>query len=217
MAALSLAPAASADTATIGAAAPSSAVLTTGSPSFVAIQTATDPASPSYVVPQVPTGAGPWTVTSWGAMGGTGDDSASLEVWRPTSTSGEFRLIAIGPGQAFPSGALTSHSVNIPVLPGDHLGILTGPDSNFGPQYSSGLTGDVWIGPHPSPAVGQTAGAPSSDFYPDYSGSTFRVNVQATLTSTPAVAAPVKKKCKKKKHKRSAQSAKKKCKKHKKK
>jgi hypothetical protein len=166
-------------------------------------------------VPQVPDGAGPWSVTSWGALGGAGDGSASLEIWRPTSTSGEFRLITIGPQEAFPAGVVTSHSVNIPVLPGDHLGLLTGPNGDFRPQYTSGLTGDVWIGPHPSPAVGQTAGAPSSDFYPDYSGTDVRVNVEATLTSTPAPAAPVKKKCKKK-HKRSAQSAKKKCKKHKK-
>jgi hypothetical protein len=219
IAALWLAPAAAADTVTIGAAAPSSDVLTSGSPGFVVIQTATDPASPSFVVPQVPSGAGPWSVTSWGARGRLSASSASLEIWRPTGTSGEYRLIAIGPEEAFPATVLTSHAVNIPVLPGDHLGTRSGPDSNFGPQYGTGLIGDVWIGPQGSPAVGQTTGAASSDFPPPvYTGSDFRANVEATLSSTPAAAPPTAtKKChRKKKHKRSAQSAKK-CKKHKKK
>ena len=226
IAALGLAPAASADTTTIGAAAPASDLLTSGSPGFVAIQSTTDPASPSFVVPSVPTGAGPWSVTSWGARGGMSASSASLEIWRPTSTSGEFRLIAIGPEQPFPTGAVTSHPVNIPVLPGDHLGVRSGPDSDFGPTYGSGLIGDIWISPHGSPVAGQTVGGPSSDFPPPLStGKDFRVNVEATVTSTPAGAATTptttttttKKKCKKKKHKRSAASAKKKCKKHKKK
>src|SRR3954451_6652737 len=81
---LLLAPASSADTTTIGAAAPSSGVLTSGSPGVVAIQPATDPASPSFVVPQVPSGAGPWSVVSWGARGSLNASSASLEIWRPT-------------------------------------------------------------------------------------------------------------------------------------
>ena len=218
---LLLVPAASADTTTVGAAAPSSGLLTSGSPGFVAIQSTTDPASPSFVVPSVPTGAGPWSVSSWGARGAVNASSASLEIWRPTSTSGEFQLIAIGPEEAFPPSVLTTHSVNIPILPGDHLGIRSGPDSNFGPTYGSGLTGDVWISPHGSPVVGQTTGGPSSDFPPPVStGADFRVNVEVTLTATPAAATPpttVNKKCKKKKHKRSAESAKKKkCKKGKK-
>jgi hypothetical protein len=227
IAALWLAAAAPAATTTIGKAAPSSGVLTSGSPGFVVIQTATDPASPSFVVPQVPTGAGPWSVVSWGARGRLNASSASLEIWRPTSTSGEYRLIAIGPEEAFPPTVLTVHAVNIPVLPGDHLGTRSGNDSDFGPQYSTGLIGDVWIGPQGSPTVGQTTGGPSSDFPPPvFTGSDFRANVQATLSSTPAVAAPTPtiaaptttaKKCKKKKHKRSAESAKKKCRKHKKK
>ena len=226
IAALSLAPAASADTATIGAAA-SPGTIFGGASNFAVIQAATDPASPSYVVPPVPAGGGPWSVTSWGALGGTGDGSASLEIWRPTSTPDEFRLIAIGPEQPFPTGVLTTHSVNIPVLPGDHLGVLSGPDSDFSPSYGGNPSGDVAIWPvgPTTPAVGQTIGAPSSDFSPHGGSAGARANVQAALTSTAAAAAvptptKTKKKCKKKKkkHKRSAQSAKKKkCKKHKKK
>ena len=219
--ALWLVPSASADTATIGAAAPSTGVLFGGAADFAVIQKTTDPTSPSFVVPPVPAGAGPWSVTSWGALGGFGDGSASLEIWRPTSTAGEFRLIAIGPQQPFPTGVLTTHPVSVPVLPGDHLGVVSGPDSDFSPSYSSALIGDEAIWPNgtpPSPVVGQTVGASSSDF-PTHGGALdARANVQATLTATPAAAATAKKKCKKKKHKRSAESAKKKkCKKHKKK
>jgi len=128
----------------------------------------------------------------------------------------------IAPEQGFPTGVMTSHSVSVPVLPGDHLGVRTGPDSNFSPTYGTSYAGDVWFGPQgsPSPVVGQTTGASSSDFPPPvFTSANFRVNAGATLTSTSA-AAPTpttEKKCKKKKHRRSAQSAKKNCKKHKKK
>jgi hypothetical protein len=226
MAALLLAPAASAETTTIGAAASGS--LGSGAANFTVIQRATDPASPSFAVPQVPAGDGPWSVTSWGALGGGGDGSASLEIWRPTGTPGELQLISIGPQQVFPTGVLTTHLVNIPVHPGDHLGILSGPGTGFSPYYGSNPVGDeaIWPNGPTTPAVGQTIGAPSSNFYPNGGTSTDRANVQATLTSAPIVAAPAptpttptKKKCKKKKkkHKRSAESAKKKCKKHKRK
>jgi hypothetical protein len=226
IAALWVAPAASADTATIGAAAAPGSIFG-GAANFTALQQTTDATSPSFAVPPVPAGGGPWSVTSWAALGGSGDGSASLEIWRPTGTSGEFRLIAIGPQQSFPTGVVTTHPVSIPVLPGDDLGILSGPDTDFSPTYSSGKVGDaaIWANSG-TPAVGQTMGGPSSDFSPHGGAADARVNVRATLTSAPVVAAPAptpttttKKKCKKKKkHKRSAQSAKKKkCKKHKKK
>ena len=217
--ALWVAPAASAETTTIGAAATPGSLFG-GAANFTALQQTTDAASPSFVVPPVPAGGGPWSVTSWAALGGTGEGSASLEIWRPTGTSGEFRLIAIGPQQPFPTGVVTSQPVSIPVLPGDDLGILTGPDTDFSPTYSSGKVGDaaIWANTG-TPAVGQTMGGPSSDFTPHGGVADARVNVQATLTSTPAVAVPpAKTKCKKKKkHKRAAESKKKKCKKHKKK
>jgi hypothetical protein len=227
MAAFWLVPAASAETATIGAAATGS--LGGGAANFTVVQRATDPASPSFAVPQVPAADGPWSVTSWGALGGAGNGSASLEIWRPTGTAGELRLIAIGPQQDFPAGALTTHSVSISVQPGDHLGILSGSGTGFSPSYLGNPPGDeaIWPNSPTAPAVGQTIGAPGSDFYPNGGASDARANVQATLTSTPAAAAAptptpttptTKKKCKKKKHKRSAASAKKKkCKKHKKK
>jgi hypothetical protein len=218
IAALGVAPAASAETTTIGAAATPGSIFG-GAANFTALQQTTDATSPSFAVPPVPAGGGPWSVTSWAALGGTGDGSASLEIWRPTGTSGEFRLIAIGPQQPFPTGVVTSHPVSIPVLPGDDLGILSGPDTDFSPTYSSGKVGDAAIWSNSgTPAVGQTMGGPSSDFTPHGGAADARVNVQATLSSTPATATLIKTKCKKKKkHKRAAESKKKKCKKHKKK
>jgi hypothetical protein len=214
------APSASADTATIGSVAPSPG---NGCASCVYMQWTSDSSSPSYVVPPVPAGGGPWSVSSWSALGGPGDGSASIEIWRPTGNEDEFRLIAIGPQQPFPAGVVTSHPVNVPVLPGDHLGILSGPDTDFSPLYLGAPPGDSWMFPHGNPAVGQTMGTTSGDFNPVSTGADARLNAQATLTSTPAAATPApgtapKKKCKKKKkHKRSAESAKKKkCKKRKK-
>ena len=155
IAALAVAPAASADTATIGAAA-TPGTLFGGAPNFTVIQRMSDPASPSYAVPQVPAGGGSWSVTSWGALGGTGDGSASLEIWRPTGTPNQFRLITIGPQQPFPTGVLTTHSVNVPVMPGDRLGVLSGPDSDFGPSYCCAPPGDeaIW------PTIGNAGGGP---------------------------------------------------------
>ncbi len=226
VATLCLAPAASADTANIGAAAPAPGVLFGGASNFTVIQRQTDSTSPSFAVPQVPAGGGPWSVTSWGALGGAGAGTAALEIWRPTSTAGELQLIAIGPQQDFPTGVLTTHPVNIPVLPGDHLGVLSGAGTGFSSSYSSGKVGDeaIWPNSPTAPAVGQTIGADSSDFSPHGGALDARANVQATLTSTPAAGggtgtttAPQSKCKKKKKHKRSAESAKKKkCKKHKK-
>jgi hypothetical protein len=219
IAALWVAPAASAATATIGSVAPSSGTLTSGCSSCVFMQWTGDPSSPSYVVPQVPAGGGPWNVTSWSALGGSGDGSASLEIWRPTGNPDEFRLIAIGPEQPFPTSVVTSHTVSVPVLPGDHLGVVSGTDTDFSPLYLMAPPGDSWMSPHGNPTVGQTMGTSSGDFNPPSTGADGRVNAQATLTSAPAAAttAPTTKCKKKKKHKRSASSAKKKCKKHKKK
>jgi len=211
IAALWVAPAASAATATIGSVAPSSG---TGCMSCVYMQWTGDVSSPSYVVPAVPAGGGAWSVTSWSATGGPGDGSASLEIWRPTGNQDEFRLIAIGPEQPFPNGLVTSHPVSIPVLPSDHLGILSGADTDFSPLYLGTPPGDSWMYPHGNPGVGQTMGTTSGDFSPPSTGADARVNAQATLTSAPAAATPVQtKKCKKKKHKRAAESKKKKCKK----
>src|SRR5262249_22589692 len=115
------APAAPAITVTIGSVAPSGHPGGGCSGCHV-LQAATAPSSPSYVVPAAPV-TGPWTITSWSSRGGsTGAGTGSIEVWRPTGTPNEFRLIAIGPEQAFPMDTVISYPVSVPVQPGDHLG-----------------------------------------------------------------------------------------------
>src|SRR5262245_3141430 len=54
------------------------------------VQFSTDPASPSYAVPGLPAGGGPWTVTSWSFRGGDGGTTPTsrLLVWRRTATPG---------------------------------------------------------------------------------------------------------------------------------
>jgi hypothetical protein len=170
------------------------------------------------VVPAQPAG-GPWTLTSWSARGGFADGSAAVEVWRPTGTTNEFRLLVIGPQQTFPADTVVSYPMSIAVQPGDHLGVRN-LGGEFAPVYDSPLAADTAFGAMGDPAVGQTTGAPTSDF-PHLTEGNLRVNAAATLTapSAPAVPAKHKKNCKrKKKHKRSGESAKKKkCKKKRKK
>jgi hypothetical protein len=212
-AALWLVPSASADTTTIGSVG-SIGTIGSGCGACHDLQFQTALGSPSYVVPAPPAG-GPWTITSWSALGGTGDGTGAVEVWRPTATTNEFQLVAIGPEQAFPANTVTTHSVTIPVQPGDHLGILS-LGGDFSPIYSSTSAEDIEFGTVGNPTIGQTTGAATSDF-PHLTGTFIRVNAAATLTA-PSVPVAKKKKCKKKKkHKRSAESAKKKkCKKRKK-
>jgi len=196
--ALWLAPPASADTVTIGAPAPSP--TTSGSCNSCAVmQFASDPASPTYVVPPAPAGSS-WTITSWTSRGGIADASAAIEVWRATANAGEFRLIAIGPEQRFPTDTLVSHAVNIPVLPGDTLGVDS-ETTNYDPDYG-GVAGDHTFLSIGTPAQGQTMGGTSSDFMVINYGSS-RLNVAATLTS---IGPPARRRCRSKRNAGSTRS-----------
>jgi hypothetical protein len=214
--ALWFAPSAHAVTSTIGAVAPGPQGTDCGGcPIF---QVATDSASPSYFVPPLPATGNPWTLSSWSVQGEAMDGSARLQVWRRTSTTGEFQLIAATPDQGVPANAVPSFPVSIPVEPRDVIGIRSG--SHIDPSYDTPFPNDVAMAVpgFPGPGVGETAGPVTSD-WPGFVNPSSRVNVSATLTSPDPPATSKKKRCKKhkKKHKRSAESAKKKkCKKRKK-
>ena len=181
------------------------------------VQFATDPASPTYVVPPVPAGGGPWTLTSWSFRGGNGVETATARVlvWRPTSTPDEVKLIDASGDAGVASGAVATLTASIPVLPGDLIGLRSG--SNTDPDYSSSFALDRVVGAVGDPALGETTGAPTST-YSHIENNSDLLNVSATLTATdPPASSPEpasRKKCKKKK--KSAAVAKKKCKKHKK-
>jgi hypothetical protein len=205
------APAAPGATVTLGQVAPSGAFSNCGACSD--LQIGTDPASPSYAVPPLPAGGAPWTMVSWSARGvSSGPGTARALVWRPSGTAGEYRLVANTADGQFAADAIGTFTTSIPVQPGDVLGVRSG--TSFAPLYDSVHSADVEIGVLGDPVIGDTTGAPGSTL-PSESGSNLLLNVSATLSAPdPAV----KRKCKKKKHKRSAESAKKKkCKKHKKK
>jgi hypothetical protein len=197
--------AASAKTTTIGSASPSNFIPGSGCGECHALQFTTAAGTPSYVVPPAPAG-GPWTITSWSARGGTSSGTGAVEVWRPTATANEFRLIAIGPVETFAANTIVSHPVSIPVQAGDRLGILS-MTGEFSPTYDSASTADVTYGAVGNPMVGQTTGAPTSNF-PVFIQTQNRINAEATLRAPDPP--PVTKKCKKKHKKRSAESAKKK-------
>jgi hypothetical protein len=167
------------------------------------------PGSTPYVVPAAPA-TGPWTITSWSATG-DGGGYASLELWRPTGVSGQFRLVAKSASGSIPGYTTPVIPASIPALPGDVLG-LHGDDGGVTVEYlAPGSTAHIVAA---DAAVGETSGTPSST-WPGLSDPSYRVNVGATLTAPdPPVAA--KRKCKKKKKKHASAAKKKKCKKKKK-
>ena len=214
--ALSLAGAAHAATVSLGQVAPPGTFETCGDCSD--LQRSTDPATPSYVVPPLPASGNPWTLTSWSVRGlPAGLGTARALVWRPSGTPGEFRLVANSADGQVTAGAIGTFQASISVQPGDVLGIRSG--TNLAPLYDSAHPADVWLGAVGDPVIGDTTGAPGSTF-PFVSDPNFLLNVSATITSPDPVVAPTKtskKKCKKHKKKRSAETAKKKkCKKRKK-
>jgi hypothetical protein len=156
-------------------------------------QLATDPASPSYVVPA----AG--TIAAWSARGGpTTDDASRFLVFRPTGVAGQFRLVAESPEVPVPTLAAPVFPVSIPVEAGDHIGVRTGLGGGDMPGiHPAASAGDVIAGVMGNIAVGQTAG-PGGDFA-YLTQASDRLNVAATFTVpyTPFAGPQKKKKCKK--------------------
>jgi hypothetical protein len=176
-----LAPPASAVTTTIGQPAPSGA---TGSCLACSVlQVTTNPASPTYAVPAFPAGES-WTVTSWTVRGGSMAGGARLQVWRPTTTPNEFRLVAATPDATIAANAVPPIPASVPVQPGDVLGMRTD-NANSGLIASEygGLINDNAFTVGGDPAVGQTEGAITSNF-PSTVDPMLLVNVSATLTSS---------------------------------
>jgi hypothetical protein len=170
------------------------------------------PGSTPYVVPAAPAG-GPWTITSWSATGG-GGGHASLELWRPTGVSGQFRLVAKSASASIPGYTTPVIPASIPALPGDVLG-LHGDDGGVPVEYVLPPSSNVVRGVVGDAAVGDTSG-PSSTWGSGFQDASYRINVGATLTAPdPPVAK--KKQCKKKKKHHASIAKKKKCKKRKKK
>jgi hypothetical protein len=205
-----------ADAATLGITFPSGSPNTCG-PDAVIAQATSDPATP-YFVP------GPGTITQWQTI--TPDDSSgegvSLVVLRPVGDA--FTVVAVDSRTIDdPAPDVSSFTLATPinVSGGETFGLYaTGADVLCYFHGGSTPLGDTLAAldePDP-PAGGQTLERFTTD-----SPNGYAMNLAATFqpasTAPPASPAPPathKKKCKKKKHKRSAESAKKKCKKKKK-
>src|SRR5262245_8023126 len=173
-------------------------------------QKQTDPASPSYVVPP----GGPWTVTQWSARGGTIDDAARLLVFRQTGVANQFRLIANSLDRPYPGAEAPVNRTDIPVQPGDGIGLRTQGFGNMPTHHDSTFLADQFAGIAGSLTLGETVG-PGGDHSYGVNPAGF-INVSATLTSPE----PAKKKCKKKRRKKARAAGtgkRKKCKKKRKK
>jgi hypothetical protein len=189
---------------------------------------------PSYAVPS----AGVLTSWSFQSPDGGSFTVINMRVFRPTPTAHQYTVVADGSSlQTIQSGSgLNTFPTQIPVTAGDFVGIRSTAGDCAGATANGADTYDFHFGA--AFAVGDTAGlAPSSgliwdiaarleadadhDGFGDETQDQCPTNAatQGPCPVTPVTTAPSvkKKKCKKKKHKRYAESAKKKkCKKKKK-
>jgi hypothetical protein len=137
--------------------------------------------APSYEVP-----AGSWTLTSWSAQGGLKGGSVKLRIFRPTATPGQFRLVAESPLETIAAAMIATFPAEIPVEPGDRLGLQTGPGiggiNDYPSTYSAPL-GNRQYGVIGGPQVGQTVGTGGEFEVGNDNG--HLLNIAATLTSPP--------------------------------
>lgn len=171
--ALVVAPAAQAETVTIGSLGP--ATEEGACTECATFQTAVAPGSTGYEVPP-----GQWTISSWSGQGGLYGGTAVLEVFRPTGLSGQYRLIAKSAPQTVPATTIGTAPAAIPVEGGDLLGLETGADGAYPFLYGPVAEADVTTGVIGAPQVGQIVGPGGA--LKTVSSSQYRLNVAAQLT-----------------------------------
>ena len=134
--------------------------------------------APSYAVPS------DGVITSWSILGNTDtDDVVKMRIFRPTSTPGQFEVVADSTeqGPLTPSVVNGPFPTNIPVKTGDLLGLNIVAGTNPPCQFSSTSPSDVETEFNPDTAlVGQTETSTST-----FTG--FRANVSATFTPQPGI------------------------------
>jgi hypothetical protein len=128
-----------------------------------ALQLATAPSSPSYVVPF------DGTITSWSVQGTAQAAPVQLQVYRPVGPN-QWRLVAETPVRTAAANVVSTFSAKIAVKAGDILG-----RTGLGCVYTSGVPADqvLTFGTHP--AIGSVV-------TPDGPGaSAWRLNVRAKV------------------------------------
>jgi hypothetical protein len=128
-----------------------------------ALQGATAPSSPSYVVPF------DGTITSWSVKGANQPATAQLQVYRPLGQN-EWRLVAESAVQQVPATGVTTFSARIAVRQGDILG-----RTGLGCVYTSEVAADDvrTFGYHPAVGSVVTPDGPGS--------SAWRLNLSAKV------------------------------------
>ena len=151
-----------------------------GCTSCTSFQPGTEKSSHSYTVP-----AGNWTITSWSAQAGTAKADVKLRVFRPTGVAGQYRIVADSAMKTLKAAQKGTFPVQIPVVPGDILGLETGPIGTY-PLVASSKAGEFFTGVLGFPPVGATVG-PGGEFAtggPEEQAG--HLNIAATLSSDTA-------------------------------
>jgi hypothetical protein len=137
----------------------------------------------SYAVP-----SGGKAITSWSTKAGpTAGKTMEFKVFRPTGAHGGYTVVGHDGPRNLTVDSTNTFPVNIPVKPGDLLGLH---NPTTGACNSNGLSGDT-----DEAAFGDLADGASGMFNPDERQ---RLNVSAVVTTTGGGSAAALKKCKKK-------------------
>lgn len=179
--ALAVAPAAQAETITIGELA---APGTSGGCSYcTSFQLETAPGTPGYVVPP-----GHWTLSSWSGQGGSTGGEVRLDVFRPGPEPGQFTLLAHSAYENVPKATVMVFPVSIPVEGGDLIGMTTGAAGEYPITTSTLDLNDVSMGVTGTPADGEISGPGGA--YPTSTFAGRRRNIAATLNRPDPVVPP---------------------------
>jgi hypothetical protein len=146
-----------------------------GGPGFV-VQTAVAGGT-SYTVP-----AGNWTLTQWSTQANAAAGTMAVLVVRATATPGSYLVVGSSPAMAVTPNVLNVFSASISVQGGDLLGLWNSLGTGCG--INTGNAADTF--------VEQVAGAPpaAGSVIATLAGSTFRVNVSASLEGPPGAQLP---------------------------
>lgn len=130
----------------------------------------------SYTVPP-----GSWTLTSWSAWGAADGGGVRLRIYRPTGVKPEqFKLVAESAEEKAVAEKVTNYPVQIPVAPGDLIGVESGSDGKYVDLDPAATAGDELELVQGVVALGAIVGPTD---IPKTFRQPGRVNIAATLTA----------------------------------
>jgi hypothetical protein len=81
-------------------------------------------------------------ITRWSVMGGTSAGNARLRVFRASTPSGTYQVVADSSEELVPADGVTTYATNVPVAAGDVVGLRSG-DSGGPDVFYPGAAGDA--------------------------------------------------------------------------